>query len=1204
MKSISETFAKELINFAPTDETRRMGFGESQLNGTVAAYNMLARNGMAYLADEVGMGKTYVALGVLGLLRHINPRARVMVIAPRENIQRKWVKELGNFVRTNWLVEDNRFRNLQGGPVRDPLVCNRIEELARTTLIGDSRDRFLRMTSFSIAARSAEGRKRCRKQLLPHVPWIDRGLLSTARPDEFRDMYGRVLNAIVPELDLLIVDEAHNFKHGFGPNVSNRNRVLGLALGHPDGAHSACTWYGRRVKRLLLLSATPFEYDYADLLRQLDVFGFAGRSIRMPGDGGALSLSILRDTEADEEMKREVVRRMLIRRVSYLNIAGKKYSKNMYRREWRRGGLQTHDRPLRLEDPKERLVVGLIQKKVTEVLGERRFNNSFQIGMLSSFESFLESVTRLRKKAVPAHGGDATPADGANDEDGDRVFYGEQESSHDERRGIDTNSLETVVRSYREQFHEGLPHPKLDATASALANAFESGEKALVFVRRVATVGELRGKLNIAFDRWIRRKLDSELPGLKNAIAELLARYDRERRGVEDDGSEDGLADVVEQRENGLIHPLEDDEGGTDSFFAWFFRGEGPKGVMSGAAFQKNRLASLSSAYSTVFEEDYVSWLLGRPDHVLGELARVCARDEVWVAARLRETAYGYFKRRTRQREGYPRFYVFEAYQVAGLRLLEESGGMLGEHAETVLHARYAATGDERLEAPKGFPGHDGFLGLTTFFTELRKRPDLREAIWPDDGPDDFAESFLRRERRRELISAMSRLGSSYIDVYILAIRRLGSLDPRGQVSAGRPDVLLATDLVEVLDRQRHVPGFHAFQELSGAAETFDVLLANNFPEAQVRPLSQLAEIFGRALQHQVPVGGMSGSVNKRLVGQFRMPGFPLVLVTTDVLQEGEDLHTFCRKVIHYGITWTPSAMEQRTGRIDRIGSLVQRKLDGCVARPRDEDLIQVHLPHLQDTVEVLQVRRVLERLNRFMRLVHEHTVTDAVAESRIDVAEEVLKALEDVPKIEGLLQSAFPVTRRWLQGDLGAGAVVRPDVKALDLFFGAIWDNFAREFGVVAARTNSRRRRAGTVQLRNARVLRAEARGSEHGVRQQPFDLELHTQQVGGASLVRCVSPVGLVDLENADELDHLYELQRELGIAKVCARHDAKRKLFAVTVEGDRLFHLRTTQPEEVEALVTGTVEAADYIEQKLLDRDASPLIWQGRGEGASDA
>ena len=58
MKTISEGFAKELIDFAPTETTKELGFANSQLEGAVAAYNMIARNRIAYLADEVGMGKT------------------------------------------------------------------------------------------------------------------------------------------------------------------------------------------------------------------------------------------------------------------------------------------------------------------------------------------------------------------------------------------------------------------------------------------------------------------------------------------------------------------------------------------------------------------------------------------------------------------------------------------------------------------------------------------------------------------------------------------------------------------------------------------------------------------------------------------------------------------------------------------------------------------------------------------------------------------------------------------------------------------------------------------------------------------------------------------------------------------------------------------------------------------------------------------
>ena len=84
------------------------------------------------------------------------------------------------------------------------------------------------------------------------------------------------------------------------------------------------------------------------------------------------------------------------------------------------------------------------------------------------------------------------------------------------------------------------------------------------------------------------------------------------------------------------------------------------------------------------------------------------------------------------------------------------------------------------------------------------------------------------------------------------------------------------------------------FYELSQAAATFDLLLAVNFPDVGTASLTTLAAKFGDTLQRQVPVGRMHGRVDKRLVRQFRMPGFPLVLASTDVLQEGEDLHTFC----------------------------------------------------------------------------------------------------------------------------------------------------------------------------------------------------------------------------------------------------------------------------------------------------------------------
>ncbi len=121
--------------------------------------------------------------------------------------------------------------------------------------------------------------------------------------------------------------------------------------------------------------------------------------------------------------------------------------------------------------------------------------------------------------------------------------------------------------------------------------------------------------------------------------------------------------------------------------------------------------------------------------------------------------------------------------------------------------------------------------------------------------------------------------------------------------------------------------------------------------------------------------------------------------------------------------------MEQRTGRIDRIGSLVQRRLDGRSTPPEDDEFIQVYFPHLRDTVEVFQVRRVLERLNKFMRMIHLDKRSSGSDDTRVDVAHEVLNKPEEVPRIEGLLQSAFPVRKGWLRGELDATSVNRPNI-------------------------------------------------------------------------------------------------------------------------------------------------------------------------------
>lgn len=65
--------------------------------------------------------------------------------------------------------------------------------------------------------------------------------------------------------------------------------------------------------------------------------------------------------------------------------------------------------------------------------------------------------------------------------------------------------------------------------------------------------------------------------------------------------------------------------------------------------------------------------------------------------------------------------------------------------------------------------------------------------------------------------------------------------------------------------------------------------------------------------------GETKPETRERLAIAFNCPLFPEVLVSSGVMGEGVDLHRFCRHVIHHDGYWNPSTLEQQTGRLDRI---------------------------------------------------------------------------------------------------------------------------------------------------------------------------------------------------------------------------------------------------------------------------------------------
>ena len=103
-------------------------------------------------------------------------------------------------------------------------------------------------------------------------------------------------------------------------------------------------------------------------------------------------------------------------------------------------------------------------------------------------------------------------------------------------------------------------------------------------------------------------------------------------------------------------------------------------------------------------------------------------------------------------------------------------------------------------------------------------------------------------------------------------------------------------------------------------------------------------------VQAAVIMGAM-GNQKDEVIEQFRDADGPSVLLSSEVGSEGIDLQ-FCRFVVNYDLPWNPMRVEQRIGRLDRLGQQAER--------------ISIINLAVTNTVEDRILMRLYERINVF----------------------------------------------------------------------------------------------------------------------------------------------------------------------------------------------------------------------------------------------
>jgi superfamily II DNA or RNA helicase len=213
--------------------------------------------------------------------------------------------------------------------------------------------------------------------------------------------------------------------------------------------------------------------------------------------------------------------------------------------------------------------------------------------------------------------------------------------------------------------------------------------------------------------------------------------------------------------------------------------------------------------------------------------------------------------------------------------------------------------------------------------------------------------------------------------------------------------------------------------------------------------------------------GGIPPRKRGRIMGNFRSGAFDILLASR-VASEGLDFE-FCSAVVNYDLPWNPMEVEQRIGRIDRIGQ-VEKKIG----------VLNFNTP---GTIETDIIERVMERIGVFEHAIGElEPILDAEWEGVEDLlfdftldpeqkrlrTEQIIQAIEMRAKDLEFVESAAPML---ISSDTADIEGLERDLVASGRYVGqaelaVLIQDWAETFGGAVARNGSALELRGNAEL------------------------------------------------------------------------------------------------------------------------------------------
>jgi len=903
---------------------------ELQCQGVTALCNILHEHDRqyAYLADEVGMGKTYQALGVISMLLKEKHDAKILIIAPNESVQNNWQKEIKRFYKNNLNT------NIEIPELLDVNKCDSIEFI-KDYLSKDKKISTITLTR--ISSFSAVGVKLA--QLGGHsdidsaairVRSISDGLfyltnnalmIQRGTVDSFNAgiICGRFLRKYSPKFDLVVIDEAQNIR-----NVNNATAFLNA-------------WLGLRRK----IEIREKSYAKIEAINEI-INSIPSYSLSFPDKQKFLLMSATPAHRSIESLRSQL---FYFEKTVKTTLEHKDLEKFLIRRLRTYCGESKYDvREIKTDDVmttmgvEERMLLALVQSRLAQ---EGRKNNStFKIGFLETFESYN-----------PSNSQEEADEDESLSKIKKEFENGGSENKYEKGSAADKVMIDEISKSYERSFHtkDGPPHPKLNYMGKKVKESLDNNtevipEKSLVFVRRLASVRELVNNRaapiyeHSILEYW-KEKLDlkdSSLLTIQKCFEEMYGsqiKQDTEQESAEELDSEITDEDYDDNNEN------KDDNNIVSPFRSWIALKKNKDNknntYSSVSRFKKTMLNNKHNAY--LFEENYLrTYSTVRHFHdsdydsFVVSLVTTDLVEEVNRYIEADETRYIYAKNDKKKSSDFRVLCCYIALKVFDPQLADSLATFYKITIPAVLHVpskQYASVTEVK-----------NALSLARTFSFWNYLPKEWRTKYPWLDLMFNAESFAKREVVKRWIEKYLKSSEAILELLYCYCNRgkkafselvcntiLGADNPHGR----RIELLLTSENTDLIYRQ---------------------LIGDEKIDYRYNPtfMNDQSWVVGA-------VGGNKG--NEALIKRFNTPFYPDVIVCTDVLKEGINLHLFCNKVYHYGLAWTPGDLEQRVGRVDRFFSKTYR----ARARGDREAKICVNYPYMGKSIDEQQLKKVLE---------------------------------------------------------------------------------------------------------------------------------------------------------------------------------------------------------------------------------------------------